>query len=274
MTALSDLRALRGHSLRESIGELGGPLLRERMECLEAHMDGALHNLVIPVVLPFSKGGVTGEKLQSLDVSQGKGRLRVLRPIADKEGKSRVIAIGDFWSQCALLPLHKCMFRILRRIPQDMTFSQGAFVEKLTAKGVLGTNAGGSVTLHSVDLSKATDRFPMPLIFELLRYVLGTKRALTWWRVMVSEPFLVNPSSQQRGLGGIHYRAGNPMGFYSSWASFALAHHAILWMIGRQVLPDLKFKDLPYVLLGDDILIYHDGLADAYKSFLTSAGVE
>jgi Na+-transporting NADH:ubiquinone oxidoreductase subunit NqrA len=57
--------------------------------------------------------------------------LRRLTYFADKEGKTRVIAIGDYLSQTVLKGLHNYLFRLLRKIPQDMTFDQGAFVERI-----------------------------------------------------------------------------------------------------------------------------------------------
>jgi hypothetical protein len=52
---------------------------------------------------------------------------------ADKEGKTRVVALGDYFSQAALKRLHSYLFKVLRKIPQDMTFNQGAFVEKVNS---------------------------------------------------------------------------------------------------------------------------------------------
>lgn len=59
------------------------------------------------------------------------GLIRKIVAIPDMEGKSRVIAILDYWSQTALRPLHKFLFGILRRIPQDCTFNQGAFKDSV-----------------------------------------------------------------------------------------------------------------------------------------------
>lgn len=58
--------------------------------------------------------------------------LRRVAAISDKEGKSRVIALLDYWSQTSLKPVHDFLFRILRTIPQDVTFNQGSFKEKLS----------------------------------------------------------------------------------------------------------------------------------------------
>jgi len=57
--------------------------------------------------------------------------LRRLSYFADKEGKSRVIAIMDYFSQTVLKGLHSYLFSALRKIPQDMTFNQGAFKDRI-----------------------------------------------------------------------------------------------------------------------------------------------
>lgn len=72
--------------------------------------------------------------------------------IPDKEGKTRVIAIVNFWSQQALKPLHDSCERVLRCLPWDCTFSQGNF------KGLLTLETDSNY--HSFDLKDATDRFP------------------------------------------------------------------------------------------------------------------
>jgi hypothetical protein len=80
---------------------------------------------------------------------------------ADKEGKTRVVALGDYFSQAALKRFHSYLFKVLKKIPQDMTFNQGAFVEKV--------RSWDSNLLYSVDLSAATDRFPISIISLVLR---------------------------------------------------------------------------------------------------------
>ena len=87
------------------------------------------------------------------------GAFRRLTYFADKEGKTRVIAIGDYFSQAALKGLHTYLYRVLRKIPQDMTFDQGAFAERIK----------GWPILYSVDLTAATDRLPITLSSLLLQ---------------------------------------------------------------------------------------------------------
>jgi len=83
---------------------------------------------------------------------------RKITSFADKEGKTRVIAIGDYFSQTVLKGLHNYLYKVLKKIPQDMTFNQGAFRERIKDWPIY----------YSVDLSAATDRFPIDLISLVL----------------------------------------------------------------------------------------------------------
>lgn len=96
--------------------------------------------------------------LSSLLPSQGTS-LRKITWFPDKEMKVRVIAVGDYWSQAALKPLHHYLFRLLSKIPQDCTFDQGSFKDKVKDWKVF----------YSVDLSNATDRFPIQIIYDVLK---------------------------------------------------------------------------------------------------------
>lgn len=139
------------------------------MELLEPLLDGPLSS----VSLDLYKGTHSGPEWRRVNLTRSaRGRLRVLRAIPDKEGKTRVIAIGDYWSQAALKPIHTALFGVLKRIPQDMTFNQDAFASRLRNTG--GFEPG--VVFHSVDLSSATDRWPFALMVEMMRYVLGPDR--------------------------------------------------------------------------------------------------
>jgi hypothetical protein len=62
------------------------------------------------------------------------------------------------------------------------------------------------------------------------------------------------------------------MGAYSSWASFALANHYIVYLACNQV--GVEWSQCKYCLLGDDIVIGHKEVADAYICLMKSLGVE
>lgn len=92
--------------------------------------------------------------------------------------------------------------------------------------------------------------------------------------MMTALPFEVDPSAGQAADLSVRYAVGNPMGFYTSWAAFALSHHAVLRYLGKKVCPGVKPGQLKYVILGDDVLIWDDRLAMAYKDFLSRMGVK
>jgi hypothetical protein len=95
-------------SLISSIKEVGGFDLSERIDWLLANRSS-----VEDCFGPFRE--ISPRRVQA---------------IQDSEGKSRVIAMLDYFSQTCLLPVHQYLFKILACIPQDVTFHQGAFVEK------------------------------------------------------------------------------------------------------------------------------------------------
>jgi len=231
-SALADLKALPG-PLVESIGFIGGETLRGNMEVL-------LRNL--PALSDFFP--VSGEKI------------RRLVGIADRE-KPRTVAILDYWSQTVLRPVHLFLFTVLRRIPQDVTFDQGSFVEKVLA--------WESIEYFSFDLKDATDRFPVDFIGRVLEGAFTQEWVRHWLRLMVGFPF----STEH---GEVSYRVGNPMGAYSSWASFAVAHHFVMYDSCREL--RTPWRTSKYVVLGDDVLVGDAALAWAYRSRLESLGVE
>lgn len=143
------------------------------------------------------------------------GVLRRLSGIADSEGKTRVVALMDYWSQSVLRPLHDFLFRVLKTIPQDVTFDQGSFKEKM--------KEWPPGRYYSIDLTAATDRFPIRLLQILLEEIFGRDYASSWREVMVGLPFKCPPGPD------CFYAVGNPMGAYSSWGAFALSHHFVVF---------------------------------------------
>lgn len=164
-------------SLYESICVLGGNKLRSILE--ESLKFESLWSKYFPIV---------------------KGVVRRIVAIPDKEGKTRMIAILDYLSQSVLRYLHLYLFGVLKKIPQDCTFDQGSFKNKIKDWEIL----------YSVDLSSATDRFPIQIISTLLRGHLPSWYVTAWEDMMVGYPF--------KGPDNIFvkYKVGNPMGAYSS----------------------------------------------------------
>jgi len=62
------------------------------------------------------------------------------------------------------------------------------------------------------------------------------------------------------------------MGAYSSWATTTLAHHFVMFQACMDC--NTPWGEAKYVMLGDDVMIGDDRLAEAYQARIKSLGVE
>lgn len=90
---------------------------------------------------------------------RSKRRQRRLQEINDKEGKVRIIAMGDYWTQLSLKPLHTALNGVLQSIREDCTFNQSRFKDLLKYSGE---------SFYSIDLKSATDLMPANWQAEVL----------------------------------------------------------------------------------------------------------
>lgn len=187
---------------------------------------------------------------------QTNARIRKLSVVNDPEGKARIIAILDWWSQTVLLPLHDALFKHLRSISSDCTFNQ--LNHRTLKKG----------PYYSIDLTQATDRFPVKTQISILGALVGnTEWAEAWGRVMVEHEFYVPWTGQT-----VKYGVGQPMGAYSSWAMFSVAHHVLVRLAATMAGKSVHWSN--YILLGDDIVIGGKEVADKYLQLLSTLGIE
>jgi hypothetical protein len=196
--------------------------------------------------------------------------LRKLSYFPDKEGKTRIIAIFDYWSQSALRPLHISLNKVLKRIPNDCTYDQNLFSSSSPAVLPDGNS------YHSIDLTAATDRMPIALQKRIVKHVYGSaEKADAWARILVDQAFTVKIPG--KGTQTVKYSAGQPMGAYSSWPVMALTHHVIVQVSAlragliKGINPNHRFKG--YFLLGDDLRIDHDLVAKEYKNLISELGM-
>lgn len=136
---------------------------------------------------------------------------RKLALVYDPEAKTRIIAIADYFTQVILNPFSERCFDLLRRIPQDRTFTQDPYIDKKPGH-----------KFHSLDLSSATDRFPLSVQRQLVSEMIDANFGYSWCRLIVAEAF----KSPEGEL--LKYSVGQPMGLRSSWAVFTLSHHMIV----------------------------------------------
>lgn len=183
---------------------------------------------------------------------------RKISVLKDKEYKSRIICIFDYWSQTVLKPLHDSLMRNLCKFPADLTFNQSSFTKmiKFLSSGIF----------VSLDLKNATDRFPAKLQEEILAFLIGKVKAKAWYEIMVATK--VNCQGVQA-----FYNAGQPMGAYSSWSLFTLCHHIVIHVAAIESgFKPGSFEQ--YVVLGDDVVIGNRGVSAKYKEIMSEIGVE
>jgi hypothetical protein len=173
-------------------------------------------------------------------------------------GKVRVFAIGDYFSQCSLLPIHKWIDNELYCITQDATHDQDkAF------KDIIEFALAENIGISSHDLSAATDRIPVMLHREILEKIFGPDVSKLWFSIMSEREFQIDKSDTS-----ISYSVGQPMGFLSSFGMLALWHHMIFRTCNKLYAWDnqLKKSRLKYRVLGDDSV--NDSRLDSYYKLI------
>jgi len=129
--------------------------------------------------------------------------LRKLAAFSDKEGKTRIIGICDYWTQSACKPLHEAMADILKALPTDCTFNQQKASEACLLPG----------PYYSYDLTNVTDRLPLFFQKRIVSVIVGESRAESWGRLLSDHSFRFLKAGLPQD---VKYAVGQPMGAYSS----------------------------------------------------------
>lgn len=145
-----------------------------------------------------------------------------------------------------------------------------AVVDKPVTKGLtafprFSRMESDQVTYYSVDLSSATDRFPFAMQKKVMSVVFGDSLAGAWEDIMIKYPFKCPGADSE---DPVFYRAGQPMGAYTSFPAFALTHHVLIRALARR-----KGVKPRYAVLGDDVVIAGDTLGTDYLDSVKTLGV-
>ena len=149
--------------------------------------------------------------------------------------------------QVLLSRLGSSLYSLLTGIEEDSTFDQDKSVLQVQDQLKNGRK------LMSIDLSSATDRFPLHFTMSVLRTLGCDENDLSLFED-VSRSNWILPGGKT-----IKWETGQPLGVFPSFAAFALSHHALV----RMVSPDF------YRILGDDMIIDYEAgmrLRQLYKS--------
>jgi len=193
--------------------------------------------------------------------------------LADKAGKTRVIAIVGYVTNNALKPIHDYVVRLNKSLGQDSTI-QDIGIAKITK----WTKDYRDAHICSADLSAATDKLPIDLQSYILYRVLkmsGYDNALEisrLWRLLLMCLVFKAPDGTF-----IRYGQGQPMGVYSSWPMLDLTNH----ILARSAIYCTRGKDKEqpggiyrYTVCGDDIVLLGRNASERYMDMMESLGVK
>lgn len=175
--------------------------------------------------------------------------------LSEGGGKVRGVTPVNWFIQACLKPFHDYFMEVLRRIPTDCSFDEERGVKWVQEQSRLGKS------LHSFDLSDATDRFPRLLLKKVVEEFLGSQIACAWYELM-SIPILFGRTKQDIRS----FEVGAPMGIYCLWPVFTLCHHAVVQLSARRAGLSGFFRS--YVIRGDDIVISSPDVARIYRAIM------
>lgn len=189
--------------------------------------------------------------------------------IPERGGKYRVVAVP-----CApLLSLNKPVADVLGRIakglPSSGVDSHDKAVQKISK--LLGRK---DLTFHCYDWKDFTDRFPRNLQRELL-LALEAKGLIKPFDIAVQD--CICEALFDFRKEPVRYAVGTPQGTYASFPEASVSHSLLLHTLwecveGKAISPFTT--KCPFIVIGDDVVIWHDKLADLYKQIMLELGVE
>jgi len=168
--------------------------------------------------------------------------------------KLRAIASPYLVLQAALQPLKNTLTSHMLTIPWDCTHNQSKPVQHVQE------HLASNKVVHSVDLSNATDYFPLEVQVNALTALIGNHPSIDLF-VEISRSLWLNQT-----IGSIRWTQGQPLGLYPSFSAFGLTHGFVLYyLLGK------RYNGEFYVL-GDDVIILDDNLYQKYISTLELFG--
>jgi len=184
----------------------------------------------------------------------------------ETSGKSRLIAILDFFTQSVLKGMHDDHFDWLFNQFEDGTNDQNrvkSLCRRWTSEPF--TKEKG---LFSIDLTEATNRAPALLQYEIIQKMYGPEIARDWYSLCTNRSFY-DPTSKSY----VTYSVGQPMGTYTSWSSFTIMNHLLVRLACRLNKIDYK-RNLMYLIIGDDVVTRGETLSKQYSQIMRDIGVD
>lgn len=177
--------------------------------------------------------------------------------------KRRPIAVPNRFLQMGMLPMQQQLEKLLRSLPQDCTFNQDKFDNKVTNRV---TNP--ALYVASVDLSQATDNLPLSwgrFIWDHLfsGHVCDTVKRSYHLFLDCCQSYWYNDGYYSL------WTVGQPLGTLPSFDLLGITHNLLLEGLSFS----LGLLHSPYAILGDDLLVFNKKLRKHYIRFMNSVGM-
>ncbi len=197
------------------------------------------------------------DRLSGMEVDPYVGKISFIQ---EPGYKLRAVANPNRFVQMALTPLQECLLDVLKSMERDCTHDQDKGISKV--KGWIDQG----LTVHSVDLSDATNNFPLSLQMYVLRHMLtfDWDESLQFFEECSKGRWQVYDPVQKKHRD-IVWAKGQPLGLAPSFPAFALAHHYLAENCISSPSDD-------FVILGDDIAMVGEGLRSNYLHWLDHLG--
>jgi len=123
----------------------------------------------------------------------------------------------------------------------------------------LQEHLAGHKIVHSVDLSNATDYFPLEVQVRALKALCGDHLSIDLFKE-------ISRSTWKSSIGNLVWKQGQPLGLYPSFASFGTTHGYLLhFLLGKRY-------EGEFYLVGDDVVILDTPLYHRYIEALDLLG--
>jgi len=176
--------------------------------------------------------------------------------------KFRAFASPNLVLQCAMEPLKAYLLAVLKTIRSDCTYDQSVGVRRVSSWLERGD------TVYSVDLSDATNNFPLEYQMGVLDLIKVPEQDSRLFRLVATAPYRLMWDKERV----VQWNVGQPLGAGPSFPLFALSHNLLAIQAGLWAgLTRDEVQD-HFCVLGDDFVTNHEGLHNRYRALLMDLG--
>lgn len=190
--------------------------------------------------------------------------------IQEKSVKLRAVASPYLVLQAMGEPAKRMLGELTKIIPEMHTHSQDAAKQQVSDALALGQK------VHGYDATAFTDRLPFGLQ-DLVLTKLVDKGWLSEFdqasiHAMIKSDWAIHGLEKIKfQVNTVSWKVGQPMGYGPSFHLAALTHYIILRYCAAKVKVQWQNK---FAVVGDDVTIFDDKIADEYYVTMTELGVE